>query len=180
MDACKVYENDSNVVDAAGRPPHSVEVVVDGGSNTDIAAQILATKSGGINTYGNITVEVPGEDDDTVEIHFNRPVYIYLWFKVALTIGKASSVPANYAELVEAAISWAMDAMGTGDDVVPQQFLASIYAQVPGISYIDISVYQTKNGSEGKPAQYPDKSVVVSPRERAVTSPTRIEVSLNG
>ena len=108
------------------------------------------------------------------------PVYIYLWFKVALTIGKASSVPANYAELVEAAISRAMDAMGTGDDVVPQQFLASIYAQVPGISYIDISVYQTKNGSEGKPAQYPDKSVVVSPRERAVTSPTRIEVSLNG
>ena len=63
----QVYENDSNVVDAAGRPPHSVEVVVDGGSNTDIAAQILATKSGGINTYGNITVEVPGEDDDTVE-----------------------------------------------------------------------------------------------------------------
>lgn len=180
VDACKVYENDSNVVDAAGRPPHSVEVVVDGGSNTDIATQILATKSGGINTYGNITVEVPGEDDDTVEIHFNRPVYIYLWFKVALTIGKASSVPANYAELVEAAISRAMDAMGTGDDVVPQQFLASIYAQVPGISYIDISVYQTKNGSEGKPSQYPDKSVVVSPRERAVTSPTRIEVSLNG
>lgn len=180
VSAVKVYENRTNNVDAAGRPPHSVEAVVDGGSNSDIAEQILATVAGGITTYGDVAVTVPGEDDDMVEVRFNRPAYIYVWFKATLTIGKASSIPANYAELVEAAIAENMDKIGTGEDVIPQQYLKDIYAQVPGISYIDISVYHTYSASEGKPEYYPDKSLEVSPRERAVTSPTRIEVALNG
>lgn len=180
VSAVKVYENRTNAVDDAGRPPHSVEAVVDGGSNSDIAEQILATVTGGITTYGSVSVAVPGEDDDSIEICFNRPAYVYLWFKVTLTIGKASSVPANYAELVETAIVEAMDAIGTGEDVIPQQFLKDIYAQVPGISYIDISVYSTYSATEGKPVAYPEKSVTISPRERAVTGSTRIEVALDG
>lgn len=177
--AAQVYENRTNETDDAGRPPHSIEAVVDGGSNSDIAEQILATSAGGITTYGSVSVDVPGEDDDVIEVCFNRPSYIYCWFKVTLTISKASLVPTNYAELVETAISEAMDALGTGEDVIPQQFLKDIYAQVPGVSYIDISVYQTDSSSEGKPSSYPDKSVEVSQRERAVTSSSRIEVTID-
>lgn len=178
--AAEVYENRTNETDDAGRPPHSVEAVVDGGSNSDIAAQILASSAGGITTYGSVSVDVPGEDDDSIRVCFNRPTYIYVWFKVELTISKASQVPTNYAELVEEAIVDAMDQIGTGQDVIPQQFLKDIYAQIPGISYIDISVYQTTSSEEGKPPEYPDKSVPVSQRERAVTSSDRIEVALDG
>lgn len=178
--AAQVYENRTNETDEAGRPPHSIEAVVDGGSNSDIAEQILATSAGGITTYGSVSVDVPGEDDDVIEVCFNRPTYIYCWFKATLTISKASLVPTNYAELVETAIVDAMEALGAGEDVIPQQFLKDIYAQVPGISYIDISVYQTTSASEGQPSSYPDKSVEVSQRERAVTSSTRIEVALDG
>lgn len=180
VSAVKVYENRTNKTDDAGRPPHSIEAVVDGGSNSDIAEQILATVAGGITTYGDVTVTVPGEDDDMIEVHFNRPAYVYVWFKVTLTIGKASSVPANYAELVETAIMENMESIGTGEDVIPQQYLKDIYAQVPGISYIDISIYHTASAGEGKPSTYPEKSLPISPRERAVTSSTRIEVALNG
>ena len=176
--AAQVYENRTNQTDEAGRPPHSIEAVVDGGSNSDIAEQILATSAGGITTYGSVSVDVP-EDDDTIEVCFNRPTYIYCWFKATLTISRASLVPANYAELVETAIVEAMDALGTGEDVIPQQFLKDIYAQVPGVSYIDISVYQTTSAAEGQPSSYPDKSVEVSQRERAVTSSSRIEVALD-
>ena len=177
--AAQVYENRTNQTDEAGRPPHSIEAVVDGGSNSDIAEQILATSAGGITTYGSVSVDVPGEDDDTIEVCFNRPTYIYCWFKATLTISRASLVPANYAELVETAIVEAMDALGTGEDVIPQQFLKDIYAQGPGVSYIDISVYQTTSAAEGQPSSYPDKSVEVSQRERAVTSSSRIEVALD-
>lgn len=59
-----MYENRTNETDSEGRPPHSVEAVVDGGSNSDIAEQILATVSAGITTYGSVSVDVPGEDDD--------------------------------------------------------------------------------------------------------------------
>lgn len=178
--AAQVYENRTNETDSEGRPPHSVEAVVDGGSNSDIAEQILATVSAGITTYGSVSVDVPGEDDDMIEVCFNRPIYIYCWFKVTLTISKASLVPANYAELVETAIVDAMSQVENGEDVVPQQqFLPAIYEQVPGISYIDVSIYTTTSASEGQPSSYPLRSVEITNRQRAMTSSTRIEVALD-
>lgn len=178
--AAQVYENRTNETDSEGRPPHSVEAVVDGGSNSDIAEQILATVSAGITTYGTVSVDVPGEDDDMIEVCFNRPTYIYCWFKVTLTISKASLVPANYAELVETAIVDAMSQVENGEDVVPQQqFLPAIYEQVPGISYIDVSIYTTTSASEGQPSSYPLRSVEITNRQRAMTSSTRIEVALD-
>lgn len=178
--AAQVYENRTNETDSEGRPPHSVEAVVDGGSNSDIAEQILATVSAGITTYGSVSVDVPGEDDDMIEVCFNRPTYIYCWFKVTLTISKASLVPANYAELVETAIVDAMSQVENGEDVVPQQqFLPAIYEQVPGISYIDVSIYTTTSVSEGQPSSYPLRSVEITNRQRAMTSSTRIEVALD-
>ncbi len=178
--AAQVYENRTNETDSEGRPPHSVEAVVDGGSNSDIAEQILATVSAGITTYGSVSVDVPGEDDDMIEVCFNRPTYIYCWFKVTLTISKASLVPANYAELVETAIVDAMSQVENGEDVVPQQqFLPAIYEQVPGISYIDVAIYTTTSASEGQPSSYPLRSVEITNRQRAMTSSTRIEVALD-
>lgn len=178
--AAQVYENRTNETDSEGRPPHSVEAVVDGGSNSDIAEQILATVSAGITTYGSVSVDVPGEDDDMIEVCFNRPTYIYCWFKVTLTISKASLVPANYAELVETAIVDAMSQVENGEDVVPQQqFLPAIYEQVPGISYIDVSIYTTTSASEGQPSSYPLRSVEITNRQRAMTNSTRIEVALD-
>ena len=178
--AAQVYENRTNETDSEGRPPHSVEAVVDGGSNSDIAEQILATVSAGITTYGSVSVDVPGEDDDMIEVCFNRPTYIYCWFKVTLTISKASLVPANYAELVETAIVDAMSQVENGEDVVPQQqFLPAIYEQVPGISYIDVSIYTTTSASAGQPSSYPLRSVEITNRQRAMTSSTRIEVALD-
>ena len=178
--AAQVYENRTNETDSEGRPPHSVEAVVDGGSNSDIAEQILATVSAGITTYGSVSVDVPGEDDDMIEVCFNRPTYIYCWFKVTLTISKSSLVPANYAELVETAIVDAMSQVENGEDVVPQQqFLPAIYEQVPGISYIDVSIYTTTSASEGQPSSYPLRSVEITNRQRAMTSSTRIEVALD-
>lgn len=178
--AAQVYENRTNETDSEGRPPHSVEAVVDGGSNSDIAEQILATVSAGITTYGSVVVDVPGKDDDMIEVCFNRPTYIYCWFKVTLTISKASAVPANYAELVETAIVDAMSQVENGEDVVPQQqFLPAIYEQVPGISYIDVAIYTTTSASEGQPSSYPLRSVEITNRQRAMTSSTRIEVALD-
>lgn len=179
VSACKVYENPTDVVDSAGRLPHSIEVVVDGGSDDEIAAQILNTKAAGIATNGATAIDVYGEDEDVIEIRFNRPTYIYLWIKATLFIGNASQIPPNYSDLVMTAIMDAVDALGTGDDVIPQQFLAEIYKQVPGIRYVDISVYPTTDAGESKPAYYPENSVTISPRERAMTSSTRIEVALN-
>jgi len=98
------YENDSNVTDSDGRPPHSIEIIVDGGSDQEIAAQILAQKAGGIIPYGDVEVDVPGEEGENIPIRFNRPVYVYVWFKVAIIISPTAPLPINYVDLIKSAI----------------------------------------------------------------------------
>lgn len=46
------YENYNDTTDAAGRPPHSIEIVVQGGSDEDVANIIWKNKAGGIRAYG--------------------------------------------------------------------------------------------------------------------------------
>ena len=61
------------------RPPHSIEIVVDGGDPTAIAKQILENKAGGINTVGAEVLNLPGEYGEPITIRFNRPTYVYTW-----------------------------------------------------------------------------------------------------
>lgn len=47
----KVYENNTDVTDSNGIPPHSIWVVVDGGSSTDIANTIYQRRNAGCGMY---------------------------------------------------------------------------------------------------------------------------------
>ena len=42
----------NDTTDAAGRPPHSIEIVVQGGTDEDVANIIWKNKAGGIRAYG--------------------------------------------------------------------------------------------------------------------------------
>jgi uncharacterized phage protein gp47/JayE len=53
-----VIENDSDVVDADGRPPHSFEAIVLGGLPADIGQSIASSKGVGIRAFGSETVIV--------------------------------------------------------------------------------------------------------------------------
>ncbi len=80
------YENCTNEVDSAGRWPHSIEVVVEGGDATEIAQQILNTKAGGINTFGSVETTLHGVYGEDIVVRFNRPTYVKVWFKVGVTL----------------------------------------------------------------------------------------------
>jgi len=49
--------NPITITPAYGRPPHSVEIVVEGGDPTAIAQAIYNSKPGGIQTYGNSVIQ---------------------------------------------------------------------------------------------------------------------------
>ena len=173
------FENDSNVVDTDGRPPHSIEIIVDGGAEQEIAAQILAQKAGGIIPYGSVEVDVPGQEGENIPIRFNRPVYVYVWFRVVISISGVEPVPINYVDLIKTAIIEQMKNIEAGQKVVPQKFISRIYAEVPGIDYISILAYSTPDANQ-HPNDYTEKIVVISARQRAVTDETRIEVVIDG
>lgn len=169
------YENDTNEVDDMGRWPHSVEVVVDGGDAVEIAQQILNTKAGGISTFGSVETALRGVYGEEIVVRFNRPSYIKVWFKVGVTLSRTTNPPANYVELIKEQILEKMDALGSGESVIPQRFNLS----VSGIDYIDVWLFSTENDGE-MPSEYTQRSVTISARERAVTDESRIEVVIDG
>ena len=70
---CVAWENTSLVTDTAGRPGKSVEVMVLGGDDEDIARAIWAAKAGGIETYGTTTETFADDRGVTQTVKFSRP-----------------------------------------------------------------------------------------------------------
>lgn len=174
------YENDTNTTDAMGRPPHSIEFVVDGGSSTLIAQQIIKKKAAGISTYGSTEVNVQGEQGEAITIRFNRPQYVYVWFKVTVTMSSKESLPANYADLIKASITTQMAAITAGQNVVVQKFVADMYSNISGIDYVDIlACHSTSSSYTPASSDYTERVVDISIRQTAITDTAKIGVGLN-
>jgi uncharacterized phage protein gp47/JayE len=177
VESVAVYQNDTDAVDSFGRYPHCVEIVVDGGSDQSIAEQIWDKKADGISTFGDVEVTIPGDEGEPVVIRFNRPEYVYVWFRITITMSTTSQLPPNYVSAVKSIILEQMRDVEAGKPIVPQTFISELYRRVPGIAYIDIPTFSTTNQSE-TPGDYTDDAVPITPRQRAVADDTRIEVIL--
>jgi len=180
VNAVACYQNDMDIIDEDGRWPHCVEVVADGGSDYEIALQIWDKKTDGIQTFGNTEMTVPGDEGEHIIIRFNRPEYVYVWYRITITMNQKESLPVNYAEAIKNIILEEMSVIEPGKPIVPQKMIDSkIYGSVPGIAYIDTSTFYSEDPSE-QPDEYENGMVAISPRQRAVTEETRIEVLLGG
>jgi len=168
------YENDSDITDEYGRPPHSIEIVVDGGDNYEIAQQIFANKAAGISTHGNEEVTIVGSYDENFTIKFSRPEIVYVWFHLKLERNSSQSIPDNYEELLRSVVTKNMENLDAGTDVVPMRFMTELYDAFSGINYIDITLTATSN--KEKPSVYTARSQAITARQRAFTSEDMITV----
>ena len=165
--------------DAYGRPPQSIEIVVDGGDPVQIAQQILEKKAGGIQTYGDTSVSVAGAYDEDITIRFNRPARVYTWFHLGITLNPSEALPPNYVDLLRNVVLKNMDSQNAGQDVVPQKFMHQLYKLSSGITSIHIRLYATESSAE-EPSEYPDHSKNITARQRAYTTEAMIEVAIDG
>jgi len=174
------YQNDTNIVDADGRWPHSIEMIVDGGDEDEIAEQIWDKKAAGIQTFGDTEVTINGDEGEPITIRFNRPEYVYVWFQVTISLNPAEILPPNYVDAIIAIITEAMARVELGRPIIPQRLIDHlIFANVPGIANISTETFYTTNPNE-QPLTYAPGAVPITPRQRAVTDETRIEVILGG
>lgn len=174
------YENDTDYEDAEGRPPHSVEIIVDGGDETEIAAIILDKKAAGIQTFGEVCVNVATEYGDSVPVRFNRPEYVYVWMKVTLD-ADSSYLPTNYANLTVDSIVNDASKLKSGENMLSQTFNDGIYATVGGVTYVNIKCAATTNRDYIPGAnEYTKVNVPVTSRQKIVVTDTRIEVAYSG
>lgn len=80
-----VLENDTNVTGINGLPPHSVNTIVVGGSDADIAQAIFVKKTIGTTAFGTTTVQVTDNQGIPHDISFSRPTEIPIFVEVNLT-----------------------------------------------------------------------------------------------
>ena len=85
VNQCTVWDNDTNSTDTTGTPAHTLWVIVDGGSNIDIA-DIIYSNKGGSGTRGSITVPLNNASGNLVNISFDRPIPTALYIKFDVQI----------------------------------------------------------------------------------------------
>ena len=169
------YENVTDEVNEDGLPPHSIEIIVDGGKTEDIAQQIHLYRAGGIQMYGSESYEVDALFGNKVPIRFSRPNYVYVWFKVTIT---GQNMPANVENLVQESLLHNVAELNVGDTMYIQKPLGTIYSNIAGVTNVEIKAYATTNKDyTPKDSDYTTNNIEVSNRQKIVTSVDYMEVS---
>lgn len=87
-----IVENDTDTDErfSGGLPPHSIEVIVQGGSDSAVAAAIWSAKGDGIRTYGSSSATVIDETGATRTVYFTRPSTVNAYAEVAVEVDPAA------------------------------------------------------------------------------------------
>ena len=136
VDQAIVLENDTNSVDSNGQAPHSIQAIVSGGDNQEIAEAIFREKCTGITTEGTTTVSVTDVMEIDHDINFQRPLAKPIFIIINLTTN--SSYPVDGADqIAQAIIEYAAGNLvegtriGIGDDVLHSRLFTPVNT-IPG------------------------------------------------
>lgn len=176
-----VIENETSLTDINGRPPHSIEVMVLGGSDEEIARAIYKSKPAGIKAYGT---HLPGDgylvSDSNGGAHYvnwSTLSTAYLWINVTITLYEEEILPNNYIHLIsQAIVEWAQKEYTFGKDVIPLRICVPVYS-VDGIEDVMITVAVAYN-SETTPTEYTTSKIQINEAFAVIASPERITVNL--
>lgn len=175
------YENDTESIDKEGRPPKSVEIIVDGGDDGEIASVIYHKKTNGVRAYGNIHMDVADVYGNIHKIGFSRPDYLYVWLKVTITGKPGKSMAPNFAQLTQDSIIDDSKGLQVGDSVYLQTFLANIYGKVVSVAMVDIKAFaSTSEKYIPSESEYLSDNITVNHRQKAIFDISRIEVVIHG
>lgn len=173
-----ILRNRGDVVDANGLPPHSVEALVLGGDDDEIAAELFASVSAGDQTYGSTTVNVVDSEGFSEPISFSRPTSLYLHLEISVTDGEGYPATGTPLEtILEAVIAYL-----TADDTAPEmgedfyrfQLGVPIGQAVPGIA--SVAVRTATTAAPGDPPTFAASDIVVTSRQILVPDSSRISM----
>ena len=156
-------------------PPHSVEVVVSGGTDQDVASKLYEVKPAGIETYGNMDIVVYDDNGDGQIINFSRPSDKYAWVRVSVnTLNAEEVLTVEIVQAIKDAVLAYGQSLGVGNDIITQRFYGPIYDATSGIGSITVEAALTTTAGE-TPA-YSTANVSVARAELALFDESRITV----
>lgn len=136
-----VLENNGDLTDGLGNPPHSFQALIwDGAApaadNLKIAQAIWNSKPSGIRSFGAssaLAIDATGKQQ---QVFFTRVVQVQIYF--AITVKVSLSFPVAGDALVQLAISGVLAALKPGDPVIAEACKAAVMA-VQGV--VDVTVF---------------------------------------
>lgn len=165
-----VFHNPTDFIDANGLRPHSVEALVLGGTDADVAQGLFDTVGGGIRTEGQIAETVKDDQGFVQAVNFSRPTSVDIWLEIDIDID-AADYPATGDDLVKAAVVlFGQTTYGVGDDVR----LAALNGPILSIAGV-VDVTEIRVGRAASPASTTNE--VIGARELAILDTTRILVT---
>lgn len=169
-----IVENNGDIIDGGGRPPHSFEVFIQGGDDDVIREALWATKPAGIATFGTVSGVIVDSQGFDHTIYFSRSieVLIYLVIEIIKNIDPAETggvYPINGDDLVRDAILAYTASFEIGQDVVLPRFWTPINT-IPGVVGIVI-----KAGLA--PAPTLSNNLAIGPTSLALFDSSRITVT---
>lgn len=175
------FKNDTDETDSDGVPPHSVEVLVRGGTDADIAAALLATVAAGIRTYGTETVVVEDSQGESQTIMFSRASVVNAYIEVDVVID-ADDFPVDGDDQIKQAFvdfsegievggfTFTYGLLDIGDDVEPD-LLRTPPKQISGVTKVSALRLGTA------PSPVGTTTVTITNRQLADIDTSRITVT---
>ena len=111
----RIYENDSDVVDARGIPPHCLAVVIEGGDSAAIA-NVIGLKKGFCGTHGTESFPYTDTSGITRQIRISRPRNVDITYRVSI---KSTGALTNETQIAiqESIANWTNE-LGIGGGVL--------------------------------------------------------------
>jgi uncharacterized phage protein gp47/JayE len=161
-------ENRTDSTDVNGLPPHSYEIIVDGGTSLDIAETILKYGGGGIQTYGAVSNSVTDSEGNVYTIKHSTvtPVPIYLIVNIVTN----GDYAVDGDDQVKEALITYFATLARGEDVLNWK-LSGALISVDGIDSIT-SILQGIAPAPGTSA-----NITISATQRANLSISNITVN---
>lgn len=143
VEDARVFENDTDVTDGFGRPPHSIECVVLEGDDQEIRDTIWASKAGGIETYGSVTGTISDSMGFTHTVDFSRPTPITIYISVENLEINSLLFPIDGDEAIKQALAtFGTGEFSIGDDVIYNKLHCAI-AEIAGVIDYDLFIDTT-------------------------------------
>lgn len=166
----KIYENDTDVTDENGVPPHSFLPVVLGGDENVIADTIWNNKPLGIRSYGNTVVTIIDSQFFPHDIGFERPAPVPIYITIELTTD--AEFPSDGVQRIKDSLIEYFSNFRIGDDVV----YSRLYTPVNKVKghQVDAMYIGTSHSPSGS------SNIVIPFNQIASISSANIEVNTTG
>lgn len=180
--AANIFVNNTNAVDAdTGLPPHSYEVVVDGGDDDEIAAAIWSQTSGA-TIVGTTEIAVVDTQGQCRNVRFTRPENVNVCVSVTVRIASSSCGCGtdNTQPIIDAIVNAFADtgecSNNIGDDVHIGTVFAAIHTHIAGLVVEGVK-FGIDDGDPNTAQLFALDNVPITHRQNAVINPDCIEIN---